>query len=386
MTSIAIINRSFWPQSDAIGEALLLLAELLAQNNYKVQIITQLSKTDKKELTNRIKSSQKNITLFRLPAITTSASRIIFRILELILFSLYVVVLLFWKRPSKVYVATNPPIVIPYIVRLYCFLFQKKYVYHLQDIHPEAAQVITGKTHYVYSALKNIDIKTIIKADKIITLTSQMKHYIRKRTDDQISECNIILLNNPSVVSPTIPHTNTFEKNIIFCGNAGRLQRIPLLLNSIQKYIQAGGKLPFIFAGGGIFSKKIEELAMQYNQITYLGILSGTDAAKIMDKSLYGLMPIEDEVTNFAFPSKSSSYIYSKCPIIAICSKDTSVAEFVLENNLGYVVEPEMDKIVSLFFELENKNDAKLQVKESFLMTLTPLHHAQQLMKIILDL
>ena len=65
-------------------------------------------------------------------------------------------------------------------------------------------------------------------------------------------------------------------------------------------------------------------------------------------------MPIEDEVTRYAFPSKISSYINSGAKILAICSDDTSVAKWVKTNQAGIVVKPTLDAIVDIFFKIKN--------------------------------
>lgn len=382
MKSVAIINRSFWPESTAIGEALVTLTENLASSGCKVSIITQVKAHNKKTLLKRV--SEKDIDLHSISSFTTSSSKIITRILELLIFSIYVLYTLLRYRPKIVYVATNPPIVIPFIVGLYCSLFKKRYIYHLQDIHPEATQVVTKKSGLLYSFLKKIDNRTIIKADKIITLTEQMRDYICQRTKKNLYN-KIELLENPSVLTDA-PISVIKKKQFVFCGNAGRLQRIPLLISSIENYILQGGSLPFVFAGGGVYQKDVINLAKKFpNQVRYLGILPGNEAAKVMQESTYGLMPIEDEVTLYAFPSKSSSYIYANCWIIAISGPETSTSKFIKENNLGYSVDPTIVALTNLYFELEKKPIEKYIVPTDLIDKLTPSYHAQQLEELILS-
>lgn len=379
MEKIAIVSRSFWPQNPAIGEALLLLAESLSEKAQPV-VITQVAKNFPEKL--QMAKRGQGVQFSTLPSLTNSSSHMVLRIVELLLFTVFVFCSLCWHRPDKVYVATNPPIFTPLAVRLYCGLFGKKYVYHLQDIHPEATQVVTGKKNWVERLLLKIDIKTTRQAATVITLTEQMKSYITQRTGQELP---IVLLDNPSVQGAAQETDVAVErkKGFVYCGNAGRLQRIPLLLAAIERYLNEGGQLPFVFAGGGVYKSAIEKLANQFEQVSYLGVLPADQAAAVLRSYSFGLMPIDDEVTNYAFPSKSSSYVFSGCQVVAICGADTSVAQWVHDNQLGFVAEPDVDAVVGLFHELESKDSLPLKVNSDLLARLTPRAHATSLGEII---
>lgn len=379
---IAIVSRSFWPSSPAIGEALLLLSEILSEDKQSI-VITQVGK----DFLNKLQEEKRGqgVTFSTLPALTDSSSHMVFRILELLLFTSFTFTSLMYHRPDKVYVATNPPVFTPLAVRWYCELFNKDYVYHLQDIHPEITSIVTGKRNIVTRLISLIDNKTVKKASTIITLTEQMKSYLNKRASSQLP---VELLNNPSVKAVSLLSDDAHKriKGFVYCGNAGRLQRIPLLIKSIKKYINNGGDLPFVFAGGGVYSSEIEQLAAQFENVTYLGVLSANEASELLRQYSFSLMPIDDEVTKYAFPSKSSSYIFAGCQIVAICGKDTSVAEWVNNNQLGYVAEPSKDSLVKLFCELEKKPLFKLNVPAEAFEKLTPQYHADSLKNILMHI
>lgn len=382
MTKVAIVSRSFWPENPAIGEALLLLSESLAKNVQPV-VITQVAKDFPAKL--KAAGRGENVKFSTLPSLTNSSSHMLLRITELLLFTAFVFISLCWHRPDKVYVATNPPIFTPLAVRWYCWLFNKKYVYHLQDMHPEATQVVRGKASLIERILLKIDVKTTIKATTVITLTEQMKSYITRRTGKQLQ---IVLLDNPSVQGgqQETGVAAAREKGFVYCGNAGRLQRIPLLLASIERYLNEGGQLPFVFAGGGVYTKAIEKLASQFEQVSYLGVLPADKAADLLRRYSFGLMPIDDEVTNYAFPSKSSSYVFSGCQVIAICGNNTSVAQWVNNNHLGFVAEPDIETVTQLFHKLEQEPLIELNVALELFDRLTPKAHAESLEGIIAGL
>lgn len=372
----AIVSRSFWPDNPAIGEALLLLAESLGKQSDSL-VITQVSKSFPELL--KKSNRGRNVIFSTLPSLTDSSSPIVLRIGELLLFTGFTFSSLVWHRPELVYVATNPPVFTPLAVRWYCGIFNKKYIYHLQDIHPEITSIVTGKRNVVTQLISHIDTKTIAKASSIITLTEQMRAYINKRAKRKLP---IKLLPNPSVQSKQSETKINRVKGFVYCGNAGRLQRIPLLIEAIKTYLDENGSLPFVFAGGGLFKDDIQQLANTYANVTYKGVLSADNASKLLHEYSFGLMPIEDEVTDYAFPSKSSSYVFSGCEVIAICGKDTSVASWVRENEIGYVVEPEIEALANLFHKLEKLPLSEHLIDSSFYEKLTPAYHAKALEEI----
>ena len=127
-----------------------------------------------------------------------------------------------------------------------------------------------------------------------------------------------------------------------------------MLINAIKEYRQRGGSLEFAFAGGGIFSDQIFELSKNISLIKYHGLVTSEQAGSISSTYVWALVPIEDEVTHYAFPSKISSYIFAGAKILAICSNETSVANWVKNNQVGIVVKPTVDAVVDIFFKIEN--------------------------------
>jgi len=100
-----------------------------------------------------------------------------------------------------------------------------------------------------------------------------------------------------------------------------------------------------------------------------VGLVSPVEAAQLSANYTWALLPIEDSVTRFAFPSKSSSYVFSGAKILAICGACTSVAQWVKSNGVGEVIEPEVGALTDAFFAIE-KGSHKTRVDQSSLEVL----------------
>ena len=348
-TDIVIINRSFWPIYPVIGEALLQFAEKAA-DEYRVGVIMQ----DHVGIRSKLEAAQRGqgVDFFPCKALTTSSSGIFLRMVDTVFFMLWVIGVLLWQRPKKVYVSTDPPILVPFVVMLYARLFGAEFVYHLQDIHPEAANVVIKLNRLVYNTLRKLDCITMRRADQLVTITEQMGDEIRRRSGTQSP---LRILANPAVSFDQVDFPPQKKSGFSFCGNAGRLQRMPVVIKSIEAYLDDGGTLEFVFAGAGVFAGELKALSERYSKVTYLGLVTPLQAAQLNAEYDWALLPIEDEVTRFAFPSKTSSYVFAGAKILAICGQKTSVAEWVIDKKLGVCVEPNVEEIASVYQAIENK-------------------------------
>lgn len=377
-TDLAIVNRSFWPQGQVIGEGLLQFSEKVSEN-CSVCVITQ-EEESLSELLVKVNRG-KGVIIRACKSYTTSGSGLIKRIAEALFFMLWTFVSLVRARPANVYVSTNPPVVVPFIVAIYCRLFKASYIYHLQDTHPEAANIIVPLNSILFRVLQKMDNYTLRHAKAIVTLSEDMKKYILKRGD---TRSPVYLLDNPSY---DIASSSQAARNmdIVFCGNAGRLQRIPLLISAIREYLEKGGKLKFTFAGSGVHAEDINSLAKNYEQVDYLGVISATDAAQLVGAHQWALLPIDDEVTKYAFPSKSSGYALSGTGVIAICGYETSVARWVKEHDIGIICEPKHDDLVRCFFSLEEEASKSYTISHDLGEQLQISYFAQKLCEISLS-
>lgn len=351
-----IINRSFWPQNEIIGEALLQLGEKISDKSKNVAVITQHPECLKK-ISKKFERGKK-LTFYNLKSRVDSSSKFIYRVTDTLRFAFWVAWCLIITRPKKIYISTDPPLSSPFIVFMYSKLFRASYVYHLQDIHPEAISGVVNINPLIYSLLKKIDSLVMRHATHIITISETMRSEIFARTN---INCDISLIDNPTIECKHSTNSKKI-KGFVFSGNIGRQQRIPLLLESIEKYKSERGKLSFIFIGDGVYADQIKNISLNYDDIDFVGRCSAKKSNELASRYEWGLLPIEDKATRYAFPSKTSSYLACGINILSICSKGTSLAKWVLENNYGINAQPNVESIVEAFFKVEG--GVKIRKKE----------------------
>jgi len=344
--SFMIITRDFWPQTAAIGDTLLALAR---ESSLRVNtsVITMSNKAIA-SIANKMDDQTYDINFHVAKPLTTSETNLLFRIFEIFYFMFFVLFYLFLKKPDKVYISTNPPLFVPFIVALFCRLFNKKLYYHIQDIHPEASKLVLNLPNFIFYLLKKLDTWTINNVEAIITLTNEMKETIANRG----CQTKVFLIENPSK-TVGIDRGN-FINGIVFSGNAGRLQEMDVILPSIEQYLNDGGRLTFTFLGSGIHSKKLLEMSKNFQNFNFLGYVNGDSALKIANEHKWALLPIKGDALKYAYPSKLASYISAGCNLLCVTDTKSSLALLVKKNKIGIVVEPDVNQLINVFKQIEN--------------------------------
>jgi hypothetical protein len=358
--SYLIVSRDFWPNSAAIGDGLILLSRMLSKTN-KTHVAT-MSKHNLSELDKLEGGGVSNVSFHTVRPLTDSSSGIFLRIIELIYFSFWLFVSLLRSKPSIVYVATNPPLLVPFVVAVYCKICRKKYVYHVQDIHPEASSLLMSIPGFVFSTLQAVDTWVLNNAYRLVTLTEDMKVSLQARG---VKRGDITLIENPSTISKNLAPNQL--QGVVFSGNAGRLQLMEIVLEAIEQYLEADGQLKFCFVGSGIFKERLLDLAKRYQNFSYRGRVDGETALRITSGYRWALLPIRPEVLSYAYPSKIPTYISAGCEIISVTSHETSLAKWLELSGYGKNVEPSVDALIKCFNELYLRphNDTCIILKKS---------------------
>src|SRR5690606_19861116 len=107
---LAIVNRSFWAESEILGEAKLQIAEQVVSHSGKACVIAQ-AKTDIAAETAK-QNRGLGVKFYVAKSRSNSASGLVRRIFDALLFGPFVFWSLCRARPKHVYVSTNPPVVV----------------------------------------------------------------------------------------------------------------------------------------------------------------------------------------------------------------------------------------------------------------------------------
>lgn len=232
-----------------------------------------------------------------------------------------------------IYIPSNPPIFIPLMVESLCKKYGIKSIYAITDLWPQ----IIGK----YNFLKGKSSKAIKCADKVVTLSEDMKRSIQLVSDRKDIEIIRIW-----------PHQSIFEKskcssfdysflneskfNIFYIGNIGQFQSIDLLLD-VAKEMIGEEKYHFYFVGGG---RKYAEISQRVNEesltnVTIIHRVSNEVASSLYRSSNLNIISLGKGNINYACPSKTSTCIYSNTKCLMIVDKSKYSEELLVNPNFA---------------------------------------------------
>jgi glycosyltransferase involved in cell wall biosynthesis len=221
---------------------------------------------------------------------------------------------------------------------------QGGYVYHLQDVYPEAAGLAgdLDPSGRAFRLLRYLDTRVCRSARRVIVLSQDMKQTIADRgvAADRIEVINNFPLAAAPVVSfPVEPPEKHFT--VLFAGNLGRFQGLETVLEAISR-LRDHEEIRFRFVGKGLMRPVIERRIREegLSQVELLPHVSPEDALGLMAGADLGLVTLLAGVARVAYPSKTMSYLSCGCRILAMVEGDSELATMLAEADLGASVDP----------------------------------------------
>lgn len=339
---ILVLHRYFWPQPYPYASMLKDISESF-NLKHDVTVLTTLSHAKNEVDLRKQWSSDTGIQLKTLKLDIEKQSGIPRKLLNSLYWGFWVMYKLITTRADIVMVATTPPVIMATIVRWASKIKGFRYIYHCQDIHPEAMQLSGNLNNkFFYNVLRSMDKKTMENAWRIITLSTDMKNTIRRRGLDTN---NVEIINN--FIFEEAPNTDKTTKNqsnkktqFLFAGSLGRLQNLEMLMEALICLKDEGQEdsIEFIFMGDGSAKDNMVRIKddNDLDNVTFLGHRSTSDAVDAMQNADFGIVSISEGICSVAYPSKTMMYLGNGLAVFALVNKNTELHNFITNNNLGY--------------------------------------------------
>lgn len=222
-------------------------------------------------------------------------------------------------------------------------------LYNAQDIFPDSYISLKNKKEnsLFIKILRRQEKKVYKNSNEIITISEQMKNTLSSKVDD-LNKIKIVKnwtnTNNYIPVSRTeniLFKTFDLDRNkfyIVYGGNIGYLQDWELVLR-IAKKLNHNNDIKFIIFGEGGYKEKL------VSRIRELQIIN-TKVFPMLDESLapsvYNLgdlvlVPLIDNMTNYAYPHKITNILSVGKPILGLLDYQSEISQELNHNKLGFV-------------------------------------------------
>ena len=242
-------------------------------------------------------------------------------------------------------------------------------ILHIHDIYPES--LAEKQKPLLRSIINKIllpyDKNTLLKAQRIVTVSSKMKDYLSKSREIDKRKIDIVRnWQNDKMFLSYLEEQQKLENkskfSFMYLGNLNPTAGVEVLINAFGKSKLSNCQL--IIAGNGVTKDNCKKTAQKYH-LSNIIFCEATEEAvpKIQAAADVLLLPLKKGVGRTALPSKLTAYLFSAKPVIASIDIDSEVADIILGNNCGIVVQPENEKQIILSMQKFSKMERSKLIK-----------------------
>lgn len=253
---------------------------------------------------------------------------------------------IFRLRPDIVMVSSFPPVVPAWVAALAARRVGARFIYHVQDIHPEASAMIGARLGRgrLGDILRQMDTATLGRADAVVTLSEDMARTLRAR-GAMIQDLRLIEnppINDPGATAEPDPALRKEPGTIraIYAGNMGRFQNLPLLAEGVAKLFTTHPNLELCFLGEGAALPDLKAVWNGHPQVRFFPTVPIAVARTLLAEADIGLVSLQPGMLGVASPSKVQTYAAVGLPMVLLIDPESQLAAQIESRGLGRVARP----------------------------------------------
>jgi len=215
----------------------------------------------------------------------------------------------------------------------------------LRDIYPQgAADIGLVKFRLMYDYLRVLEIKTYKNADIIGCMSSGNINYIAKH-NPYLDKSKLKLLPNwqkeikdDELTTDVRKKYNLEDKYIIlFGGTIGYAQKVDNIVVLAEHY-QSNNHIVFLVIGNGVMKPYLQNKVTErgLGNVVFMDGLPRDEYLNFVKSSDVGLITIDERFTVPTIPSKTTSYLSLKLPVLAIIDQHTDYGQIIEEAGAGF--------------------------------------------------
>lgn len=340
---ILLTHRYFVPDSSPYGVILRRIGKELAAAGHEVEVFTSRPSYGRDPGKAPRREQLGDVAVRRVWVLSEAGRSPLVRVINVLLYCMALFFHTLRARADVVTACTFPPVLAAWSASLAARLSGARFVYHMQDIHPEASTYSGGRLGFGLPArlLTALDNQTLRRADAIVTLSEDMAETLRARG---LGPLPIILINNPALETDgeTAAPPRELVKpagmtRVLFAGNLGRFQNLPLLAEGVAQCFDAHPELELMFLGDGVALPELKARWADHPQVRFAPFLPFAQARGIIGGADIGLVSLSANIYRVAYPSKVSTYHDLGLRILALVEPESQMARDLKRHGTGAV-------------------------------------------------
>lgn len=341
---ILFTHRYFWPDSPPYGAMLRSLSTALAARGHRVEVFA--GQPSYAEDAQPVAESEviDGVRVSRIAMRRENKGRPLVRLWNALSYcaQLYRKVR---KSDARIVTAASfPPVLAAWCASLAARRSGKKFIYHLQDVHPEVALASGGVLAWppLLALLRWIDGQTLRRADRIVILSEDMARTLRSRRA-RFDHAKIRIINNFQVDSfadeearSDLPMKASGKVRAIFAGNLGAFQRLELFIDAARIVEKELPDFELVLLGNGASERSLKQRAAGLGNVQFHEWLPYSQARHVIADADVGLVSLMPGIVDVSYPSKTFTYLGLGVPLAVVVEPESELARMVCGENLGF--------------------------------------------------
>lgn len=342
---VLLTHRFFWPDTAPYAIMLRVIAKELVMAGHDVNVLASIPSYRASGLASPRQEVVDGAKLRRVWVLPREKSSPIRRGLNVVIYSWHLCVEILRLRPDVVTASTFPPVIAAWCASLAAHIIGAKFVYHMQDIHPEISQISKGFLGRRLPAmvLRWFDNQTLRRSAAVIVLSNDMAHTLNRRG---MSDLPLHVINNFSLSHahnandshlPEALRKDPLRRRVIFAGNLGRFQNLSLLTEGVAQLFPDHPDLDLLLLGDGSALPELQARWAKTPQVQFAPFMPFEQAQAVIADADIGLVSLSAGIYRAAYPSKVLTYFELGVPVFALVEPQSDLAQSLIRAKVGAV-------------------------------------------------
>lgn len=375
MSTLLILSQTYPPDPAAVGQHIADVAERMVERGWRVVVYTSRRGYDDPGQHYAWRETLRGVEVRRLPFSSFGKGAIAVRLAAQMLFMVQALGRsVFTGGLSAILVSTSPPFA-GFGGYLLALVRRVPFVWWVMDINPDQ-MVTSGRlraTSAIARAFDWMNRRTLHNARSVIVLDRFMRDCLLKKAD-VAGKIAIVPPWSHDVVRENLPHDrNPFRQRqgfgeslvVMYSGNHGYSTPLDTLL-AAAKELEAEPGLKFVFIGGGVIKRQIDEMVARESppNIVALPYQPLAEIRYSLSSADVHVVSLANEGVGVVHPCKVYGAMAIGRPIIALAPPDSYVADILENHRVGWLVEHgDVPRLTGILREVLRMSREELQAR-----------------------
>jgi colanic acid biosynthesis glycosyl transferase WcaI len=362
--SLLVISQVYPPDPAAVGQHIGDVAEEMVRRGWRVTVYTSTRGYDDPSVRYPSRETRGGVDVRRLPLSSFGKSSIAVRLVAQALFTAQSLLRgICGRRADVILVSTSPPFA-GFVGVVLGWLRRVPVVWWVMDINPDQ-MVRSGRLSSRSIVARFFDWmnrRTLYGARHTIALDRFMRDTLLRKANVPQRIHVVPPWAHDNVLEDAPRDKNPFRRAhgledsfvVMYSGNAGYSTPLNTLLTAAKR-LERDPRLKFVFIGGGVVKKQIDEMVARDRPPNIL-TLPYQPLAEIkwsLSAADVHVVSIADEAIGVVHPCKVYGALAVGRPVIALAAAESYVADILAAHNVGWLVQHgDVDRLTELLRQL----------------------------------